>query len=324
MVSTNFTSFDQEPTPELQAQCNEVIRQWQSGDLPFRDASIALNALREEAITSNHYANEARIEYLLGYMQGYRSNLNISIKHFERARMLFSRIGNDTRVMRCDLNLGESYRQKGDFTKARRLFRAAYEKSAALGETATQTIARSNEGLMLLSMGQIESARGALNEALELADNWERDDRTNLAGLLCEMHHGLAVISLNDGDLDKAWMQANHALQIAQEIEQPLSVGFASRTMGEVLTAMENTLQDVPEDDTKRPDDYFRASIDAFRSLDAEGEMARTMHIYARCLVKQGRRVPAARTLQQATLIFAKLGMVDDAAKAAESQAEIF
>lgn len=324
MVSSNSTSFEKEPTPELQTQCNEIIRQWQAGELPFRDASIAINALRDEAITTNHLANEARVEYLLGYMQGYRSNLNVSIKHFERARMLFSRVENETRVMRCDLNLGESYRQKGDFTKARRLFRSAYEKSVALGETATQTIARSNEGLMLLSMGQIESARVALNEALLLSDHWERSDRTNLAGLLCEMHHGLAVISLNDNDLMKAWDQANRALQIAKEIEQPLNVGFSSRTMGEVLTAIESSSEDVVVDGETRPDDYFRASIDAFRSLDAEGEMARTMHIYARCLAKQGRRVPAARNLQQATLIFAKLGMVDDAAKAAESQAEIF
>jgi tetratricopeptide (TPR) repeat protein len=324
MVSSNSTSFEKEPTPELETQCNEIIRQWQAGELPFRDAAIAMNILREEAIVKNHFANEGRVEYLLGYMQGYRSNLNISIKHFERARMLFSRVENEARVMRCDLNLGESYRQKGDFTKARRLFRSAYEKSILLGEIGTQTIARSNEGLMLLSMGQIESARAALNEALGLSKQWDDRNRTSLAGLLCEMHHGLAVISLNDNDLHKAWFQANRALEIAQEIEQPLNVGFASRTMGEVLTALEASPDEISVDEATRPDDYFRASIDAFRSLDAEGEMARTMHIYARCLVKQGRRVPAARTLQQATIIFAKLGMVDDAAKAAESQAEIF
>jgi tetratricopeptide (TPR) repeat protein len=315
---------EKEPSPEFEEKCRAILRQWQAGELPFREAAQQFAALAQEAATQRRLANQARVEYLLGYMQGYRSNLSVSIKHFENARQLFERIGNEKRVMNCDLNLGETYRQKGDFTHARRLFRSAYENSIRLNEIGPQTIARANEGQMLLSMGQTESARAALLEALELTSRWPEDQQNSLSGLLCEIYHALAVINLNEGNFAEAWQQAKQALQIAREINQPLELGHACRTMGEVLTALEEPPEALDEGFSINPDDFFKASIDAFQSIDAEGEMARTLHIFARSLARRGRRVPAARKLQQATLIFAKLGMVDDAAKAAESQASIF
>lgn len=315
---------EKEPTPEFEDRCKSILLVWQKGELPFREASRKFAELSHEAMMQGHLANQARVEYLLGYMQGYRSNLVVSIKHFEIARQLFDRVGNEKRVMNCDLNLGETYRQKGDFTRARELFRSAYDNSIRLGEVTTQTIARANEGQMLLSMGQMESARVALIEALELKDRWSENDREFLVGLLCEVHHALAVIFLNEGDFQAAWRQAGEGWRIARDINQPIELGQASRTMGEVLTVLQDSTEKLDSEMSNNPDDYFRASIEAFESIDAEGEMARTLHVFARSLARRGRRVPAARKLQQATLIFAKLGMVDDAAKAAESQAQIF
>ncbi|MCB9435956.1 MAG: tetratricopeptide repeat protein [Anaerolineales bacterium] len=312
----------QESIPDFNEQCALILRRWQAGELPFRDAASYLEALGQQAIQEQNTANQARIEFSWGYMQGYRSNLNESIKHFERARELYEIAKDDRRVLSCDLNLGESHRRKGDFTRARELFRAAYERSMQLGEIRTQTIARANEGQMLLSMGQMNSARMILQEALQLAERWEPQHRQSLVGLLCEIYHALAVIYLNENNVEAAWEEAKQALGAAQEFNQPLEIGYANRTLGEVLTAYQNAPLD--SDVSTNPDDYFKASIEAFRSLDAEGEVARTLHVFARSLAKRGKRVPAARQLQQATLIFAKLGMVDDAAKAAESQSEIF
>lgn len=316
--------IDKEPSPEFEERCREILGAWQSGELPFRDASQQLTTLSQEAVFQRHLANQARVEFLLGYMQGYRSNLSISVKHFENARELFERVGNEKRVLGCDLNLGETYRQKGDFTRARHLFRSAYENSLRLDEIRTQTISRANEGQMLLSMGQIDSARAAFAEVLSLKDKWPEDQMKTVVGLMCEVHHALAIINLNEGDFEKAWREAKQTLKIARDIKRPLEVGYASRTMGEVLTVLENTPEMIEDGFSTNPDDYFKASVDAFQGIDAEGEMARTLHVFARSLARRGKRVPAARKLQQATLIFAKLGMVDDAAKAAESQAEIF
>lgn len=312
----------QESVPDFNEQCALILRQWQAGELPFLQAAARLDALGQQALRERNIANQARVEFSWGYVQGYRSNLSESIKHFEKARQLYEIAQDERRVSSCDLNLGESYRRKGDFIKARDLFRAAYERSVQLGELRSQTIARANEGQMLLSMGQTNGARVALQEALQLSEQWEPQHRQSLVGLLCEVYHALAVIYLNENNLEAAWDEAKQAVNAAQEFNQPLEIGYANRTMGEVLTVY----QDPPlgGEFSTNPDDYFKASIEAFRSLDAEGEVARTLHVFARSLAKRGKRVPAARQLQQATLIFAKLGMVDDAAKAAESQAEIF
>lgn len=312
----------QESVPDFNEQCALILRQWQAGELPFIQAAAQLNTLSQQALREGNIANQARVEFSLGYMQGYRSNLNESIKHFEKARELYVLAEDERRVSSCDLNLGESYRGKGDFIKARDLFRAAYERSVQLGEIRQQTIARANEGQMLLSMGQVDAARTILHEALQLAELWEPQHRQTLVGLLCEVYHALAVIYLNENNLEAAWDEAKQALAAAHEFNQPRELGYANRTMGEVLTVYETPPHD--SNFSTNPDDYFKASIEAFRSLDAEGEEARTLHVFARSLAKRGKRVPAARQLQQATLIFAKLGMVDDAAKAAESQAEIF
>ncbi len=323
MASSSSTQ-PQDVSPEFNQRCLEVLREWESGKLPFETAVETFKRLKREDCAGSCMANEARVEFLLGYMQGYRSNLNVSIRHFEQARDLYELLGNESRLMSCDLNLGESYRQKGDFTRARRLFHAAYEKAIHLGDLRAQAVARSNEGLMLISMGHFRSARTALQEAQQLSDQWPAEHKNTLPGLLAEICHGMAIIHLNENDLQGAWERARQALKLAREIKEPLVLGLASRTVGEVLTALETPPANDEADFSTNPDDYFKASVESFEELESEGEVARTMLVHARSLAKRGRRVPAARQLQAATLIFAKLGMVDDAAKAAESQAEIF
>ena len=319
MVSTHQSQHHSvSAEPEFDERCKTTYSQWKKGELPFEDASVQMKALIEEAIANQHLANQARAELLLGNMHGYRSNLNSSIKHFEIARDLYAAVGNEGRVTSCNLNLGEIYRQKGDFIKARKLFAAAYENAVKLDQIKTQAIARGNEGQMLISIGEPTIARDVLQEAVTLSENWPEDDLNTRAGMLCEVYHALAVINLNDTRLGEAWEQAQHALEMANQLSEPLSIGQANRTMGEVLTVLEDTEHEAT------PDSYFKASIEAFNGINAEGEMARTMHAYAHSLLKRGRRVRAARQLQKATLIFAKLGMIDDSSKAAEAQAQIF
>src|SRR5215217_4813823 len=111
-----------EPTPEFLDRSNTVFGNWENGDLPFKDALDQLTALGYEAQRSDHLADQGRAELLLGILQGYRANLDASISHFERARDLFERAGNRRRAVGCILNLGESYRLKGYFSRARQLF----------------------------------------------------------------------------------------------------------------------------------------------------------------------------------------------------------
>lgn len=308
-----------EPTPEFNERCLVVVQSWENGELPFEDAVNTLDSYRREAIAAGHIVNEARAEQMLGYVQHYRGNLTISIQHWERARHHYQQVGNRNRVATIDLNLGESYRYKGEFNRAIRLYRAAFETAELFGDVRLQTIAVLNEGLVLVALRQNADAREAFEQGLALAGQCDAGDPT-LPGVLCELHHGLAVVALADDDIETAWEQALMAYDIAQEEDQPLQLGFANRTMGEVLTVMQQvSAPDLPSD----PDVYFRAALAAFQEINADTEVARTLYAQALSLAKRGRRIIAAKMLQQVMIEFSHLGMVDDAARAAEAQLQV-
>jgi tetratricopeptide (TPR) repeat protein len=316
MVRLEDAAIDMEPTAEFNQRCVTAIQSWQSGEMPFNDAVTQMELLLAQARRAGHIANQARAEHGLGFLQHYRGNLNTSIRHYEQARSLYLRAGNRDRAANIDLNQGENYRFKGEFNRARRLYRAAFETAHELGNLRIQTIAAVNEGLVLLTLEKLDAAQSALQRGYELAAQWT-ENHDALPGILCEIHHGMSVIHLARDEHQAAWDHALKALEAARTNQQPLQIGYANRTLGEVVTAIQGApLPDLPSE----PDEYFRTSVAAFREIDADAEMARTMFAQARSLAMRGRRTTAARKLQQAMIIFTRLGMVDDAARAAEAQ----
>jgi tetratricopeptide (TPR) repeat protein len=310
---------EQEATSDFNQRCLQVAQSWQHGDLPFTNAITQLLVLAEEAEQSEHVANLARVQHLLGYMQHYRGNLDTGLRHYERARTLYERIGNLRRAAVMDLNMGESYRYKGDFPRARRLFQAAYAIATEMGDARTRAMAISNEGQVLLSLNHYEQARAALEKGAELTLQMidAGDNADDLPTLLCEVSGGLVVIYLAEERFQAAWETAKRALDIAYTGQQPMQLGFANRAVGEVLTLTAAPPDAHIEND---PDYYFRAASQAFREINMEGEIAKTMLAHAHSLAQRGKCTTAARKLQQVMIIFTKLGMLGDAARAAELQ----
>jgi tetratricopeptide (TPR) repeat protein len=316
-INSPYVQQDVEPTPEFYARSLEIMNQWQSGELPFEQANAALTAMEQAAVAANHLANQGRIEQILGYVQSYRGNLNVSIHHYERARALYTQVGNKLRIAICDLNIGEVYRYKGDFNRARALYEKCYEASHEIGDIPNQAFALCNRGQMYLSMGQLANARADLEESFRLSHNLEDDERSSVQ---CEVHYALTMLHLQNSHIDAAWAAAQAANDIAYQTNDPLQRGFANRAIAEVLTVAGQ----VPGDGfSADPDTYFQAASEAFREINVEGEIARTMFAHAKSLARRGRRMTAARKLQLAMIIFTRLGMVDDAAKAAEAQLEV-
>jgi len=316
MVNANSRQFHMEPSPEFNDACINAIREYLRGAVPFRETINKIESLRDHAIAENHLPNQARSEHALGYLQHYRGNLNTSIQHYEQARTLFKKVNNPTRMATMDLNQGENYRFKGDFNRALQLYRSAYQTAKDLSAVRTQTIAALNEGLVLITLEQNTSAMQTFHHVEDLLQQWDRED-SSLPGFLCELHHGKAVVYLRQNQLEEAWHSAQRALEIADATGEPHQRGYANRTMGEVLCQLGRTMDDDHPDD---PDDYFRASGTAFREINAEAELARTMYAQALSQARRGRRTMAARKLQYVMIMFTKLGMVDDAARAAEAQ----
>jgi tetratricopeptide (TPR) repeat protein len=318
MASQTQVLPELEPSPEFDARCMNHIRGWQHGELPSADVVLALKNLSREAASNGHTANEARAEHLSGYMQHYLGNLSISITHYERARQLFDRVGNRNRVIIMDINQGENFRFRGEFKKARRLYRHAYEAAASLNNVRLQTISIANEGLMLVSLKDYQQAYEALQEGLRLSNLW--DDTANLEALRTEVYFGLAQVALAVGQPETAWQDAHSSLEAARKAEIMHSVGLAYRILGEALTALGTAPSD---SDFKSPDDYYRAALETFRSIDAEAEIGRTIYSHAQSQAKRSRRRNAAQLFKEAMVIFQKLGMTDDAARAAEAQLQV-
>ncbi|MBC8171533.1 MAG: hypothetical protein H7X77_07660 [Anaerolineae bacterium] len=305
---------DLEPTSAFNDFITQVLQQWSKGELPFKEALARVSASAQEAIAENHFANQGRAEHALGYLQHYRGDLNASTRHYERARRLFQRVGNTRRMATMDMNNGENYRLKGDFARARHLYRAAFDAARELDNVALQAMSAVNEGLALLSIGQMEAARHTLQEAQQIIELWT-DNNSNRPRLLCELYHGLTSIYLHEGKLDLAWDAAQKAMDYVREAPEKIQLGLAYRNMGEVLSRM-GTGAGTDDD----PDAYFRVALEIFREMNMEAEIARTIFAQARSLVERGRKTMAARKLQQVMIMFTELGMVDDAAKAAEAQ----
>jgi tetratricopeptide (TPR) repeat protein len=304
-----------DPTPEFNERCMAIINRYGAGELPIDEALEQMTLLYHEAENDSVVANLGRAEHLLGYLSHYKGNLNTSIRHYERARAIWVQVGNQRRMAMMDLNQGENFRYKGDFNRARKLYRAAYEVADQLNIADVRSMALANEGQMLLAMGRYDDALDTLLRALDLTDALEAV--RNRDALRCEVHHALAMIYLHNNALEDAWQHARVALETARANNDPLQLGFANRAVGEVLTALGSSPDPAFGNS---PDEYYIAAIKAFREINVEAECARTVLAHGKSLARRGKRLSAARKLQQAMIIFTDLDMVDDAARTAEAQ----
>lgn len=310
---------DAEPTPEFNERCLTLVDRWQQGDMTTEAITAQMKMLVSDAVLSGHVANQGRAEHIQGYIHFYLGNLSVSIMHYDRARSLFQRVNNKQRVATVNLNQGEIYRYRGEFKRARRLYRSAYQAASELGDMRLQTIAITNEGLTLISLKDYEKAKRALEDGYRLSERWDADTR-GLYGLRCEIHQGLAQIALETDKPANAWDYASLALENAQHAGDKLSVGLAYRSLGDALTHLEETPANAPFDDI---DAYYRAALTAFEKVDAQAEIGKTMYSKAESFAHRGRQRAAAKLFRDALVIFTRLGMTADAARAAEAQLRV-
>jgi tetratricopeptide (TPR) repeat protein len=243
--------------------------------------------------------------------------------HFERARTLFEQVGNLQRVAMMDLNLGEVYRYKGDFTRARHLYRKAYEVASKLHLIELRTLALANEGQMLLNMDRYDQAAASLQDAYQLTMQWSADSEQAVENTRTEIHCALSEICLHRSAFTAAWEHAQHALENAEASQLPILVGVANRVIADVLSTAAELPNVNRSSFTADPDLYYQRAITILRDIRAEAELAHTMFAYGKSLAKRGRQLNAARQLQQAMIVYTRLDMVAHAAKAARAQLDV-
>lgn len=307
---------------DFRDELNDIYHAWHDGTMTFSEALKQLETVR--GTVGDDEMKQAALDNILGIIYGYRSSFDMSIKYFTSARQHFEKAGALPRVVTCDLNLGESYRLRGNFTKARSYFHYAYEGAKQYGSIRAQTTALTNEGQLWMSMNSPDKARSVLEQALELSVTpWTAIDERPDADVVradntCEIHHALAEICLIEGNPEQAWQHALQSRYYAEQIDRPIRIGYANRALGIVITDL------FPVSDTENdPDTYFKTATKAFRKVKAEGEIAKTMYAHAMSLAKRGNKRRAGQLLQQAMITFTKLGMTNDAAKAAQAQLDV-
>jgi tetratricopeptide (TPR) repeat protein len=305
------------PDPDFQKLCQSTLTGWIEGESVFRDALATLTGLYKQAVAEKHLPNQAVAQRMLGFMQGYRGNLNACIEHYDRARSLYDQLGRPHDVMVMDLNRGIAYRQRGDFHQALSLYRSIIEQASTLGVFDIQAKTLTNEALLLIPLKRLRQAKEALIHVRELADKHYEPQGRNWPTILCEMYFAEALIQIDEGQAADGWQAAMSSLEVATVSGQVLHRGYANRTLAVVLDALGISPDPEYQGD---PDSYFSIAINAFREMRAEAEMAQTIYLHGISLGKRGQSLAAARKFQQALVIFTRLGMTHDAAETAKAQ----
>lgn len=312
-------------SPEVQTETAKLITEWEEGRKPYEVVIERFKVLIGEAEADKRPNDQAQIEYRWALIEAYRGNYENAIRHFENARDLFIAGGMRRRVIACHLNIGETYRLRGNFTRARQYFRISYEAALELGHREMQVTSRINEAQMLVSLGYHDQAEATLLECYDLASEAfppdpDRDpDRMERARLshMVDITKSLATIYSARRQADLAWRYAREAHLMAYSLHVSMLMGFADRAMGEAVSLSPNRVE---EGVNRDPDYYFQQSIQHLRDVNAEAEIARTLLAQGRSLVGRGKRTQATRKLSQAVAIFSRLGLIDEAARAAEEQ----
>lgn len=299
-----------------------VMQDWQRGGIGASDAQKELLELQKEAEEDDNSLHYGAVELNLGIIEGYLSNFTKSARHFETARQAFDAVGAISQMITCDLNIGEVYRLQGNFTRAQMFFHRAYSEAKSIDNKRTMAVALTNEGQMWISMGSPNKAFEMLHDALAVAENPYSDEDDELVhrgrlGVLAEIYHALTQICLANNDTVHAWTYAKKSYENAQETQHPMRMGYGNRAIADAITALGDAPEPAFEHD---PDVYYKQALEYFRAVHMEGDVAKTMFARGKSLVRRGKKAAAAKLFQQSLVIFEKLGMTDDAAKAAEAQ----
>ena len=325
-----MTASPSEPfiSPHVQTETAAIISAWEEGQTSYEVVMARFKAMMADAVADHNSNDQGQIEYRWAMIEGYRGSYDASIQHFERSRDFFIAGGMRRRVIACHLNIGETYRLKGNFTRARQYFRIGYEAALELGHREMQVTCRINEAQMLVSLGYMEQAEATLLECYTLSNDPfptdsdrdpERVERGRLSHIV-DITKTLTTIYVSRHQGDEAWRYALEAHLIAHTLRITLLMGFADRAMGQAVSLNPDRREDGVNPD---PGFYFQQSIQHFKEVNAEAEIARTLLAQGRSLIGRGKRTQAGRKLNQAIAIFGGLNLIDEASRAAEEQLKL-
>ncbi len=285
-----------------------------------------------------------RMGYVFVFRGDYDQAESVMTRSLNLRRQLDDRVG----VAYSLINLSGVYAYRGYFSQVLQFTREALEVAHAIGDPYGEDAALNIQGVALLELGKPDQAIPYLEQALEIAR--QIGDRSLEPSALAEMgwayfHLGdlerayallekardQALVSVEKQDLPaiyafssqvarhrgrgtEALAHARAGLQVAQELEEPWSVGMAWRVMGEI-SARSNQ-----NEATIEPRVCFEESVRMLREVGAEAELARSLAAYGRYLTQstsadEDKASRGAAMLAEARALFRRLEMAGDLAR---------
>lgn len=279
---------------------------------------ISLEAAHNQLVDLQNTATElddrAYAYEQLGHVFISRQILRDAAQQFQVARMFYEQIDDRQSVLRCDWHLGQAQYQQHKWEAARVRFRAVHKSRLSARQPALRTEAIARDGLITLRLGDYDAAYALLLDALKalrpgwpITPNTVDDEATRT--LLCDVHLALVDLHLTQNKAHVAWEHAGEAFTLSRQIRDLHSAGYAKRAIAAVVTQLGYSPDSIFDDD---PDVHYEGALLAFRAVNDEVEVARTLFARGQSLAQRQFKRSAAHSYQQALTLFRHLGMSKD------------
>lgn len=262
----------------------------------------------------------------LGQTKRLQGEYQAAASYYEEALELARAVGDHYSVMSSLSRLGRMARLQGAYRQAERYYREALafaEKSRNVGRQAYLTyslgdlaLAQAMEAAPTAREEYLTAAKEALNRALQQA----RESRQAVTEAAARV--GLARVSLARGELEEALDDAlagldGARLQLAlwQGVAAEKVMGTAWWVLGQISTRLPaGVLPLVIDDEPFDAAACFAASLAVWDSVGGgvTWERARTLRDWSSLLVARGETERAEAMREEATALFARLGMVQE------------
>jgi DNA-binding SARP family transcriptional activator/Flp pilus assembly protein TadD len=228
----------------------------------------------------------------LGSAYLYHGDYERAIEHFQQSLTLKEGIGDTQGRATLYNNLGVVHYYRGDYDRAYEYYQRSFEIKKKIGDIYGLAISRTNLGLMLHHRRKQAQALRHLEEAVRICRDIEAE------WLLPEAYRIVARVYLTLGDVARARIHAQAALETAERLGCEAFIGVAHRVLGQVAAPGRG--------EWERAEEHFTRSIEIFESLSNEHELGKTYTAYGLALKEKGDLEKAREQLARAMDIFAR------------------
>jgi len=236
-----------------------------------------------------------------------------SAEMMEKSLKIMHEIGFQIGIAGVYNNLGTTYQDLGRYQEALEMHQGSLAIREEIGDMPGVAMSNANLGYVSLDLYDFDQAKNYLEKGLHLMD--EMDLRAYDYEPQTRVWLSQALLGL--GQHAKAEKMASEALDIAEELNQKASQGFAKRIFGVIeLKQINSNDTSIDKKTCNRIELQLTESLKIFEELKMEHEIGRSCLELAHLYHLKGDSGEAQKHIFRAKEIFKKLGAMGDLDKA--------